>query len=185
MKNIKCKCGSETFIVHHSDQKTTKVRTYIKLLKKEGMISLRKTEGITILSVCNYNKYNSMHQDEDVNGKQLDNITHDEVITVSKEIKKDKIINKDNKVIGNVKTVPYVEINIFGTIKIVTDYLCDNCKEKLTISVFEHKLPEALTIKFYPERNYNKFKHWLIRTRGTVTYLPNSNSQNIDNISFS
>ena len=65
---IKLKRGeliaSQRFLCTRWNWSRSKVRSYLELLGKEGMISVRKTQGQTVLNLCNYNKFNKSYSKE-------------------------------------------------------------------------------------------------------------------------
>lgn len=48
---------------------STKVTNFLDYLKKEGMINQRQTNGQTIITLCNYDNYNSRQTSDDVENK--------------------------------------------------------------------------------------------------------------------
>ena len=52
---------------------STKVTNFLDYLKKEGMINQRQTNGQTIITLCNYDTYNTRQTSDDVENKPATN----------------------------------------------------------------------------------------------------------------
>lgn len=80
---------SLTFLEKRWLWSTSKIRTYIRLLKNDKMINIEKTQGITVITICKYDSYNTNQQGKNTQNDKSETNDKQEV----------KIDNKDKEIL--------------------------------------------------------------------------------------
>lgn len=57
-------CASERYLATRWKWSTSKVRAYLTLLEADRMIGKQKKQGVTVIRLCNYERYNPERSDE-------------------------------------------------------------------------------------------------------------------------
>lgn len=158
---IECKRGQSinslaTWVnILGDDWTIQKLRTFLKLLEKDGMINTEGLRKTTRLTVCNYDSYQSEQQ---ADNKQTTNSQHtaNTQLTTNKNVKN----NKEEK-----NVLPNLEEFIAYGISIVED---------VSIEALKLKYQSWLQNDWHKEKNGKMIKivNWKSTLNNTIPYLP-------------
>ena len=85
----------------------TKLRNFLKVLQKDGMIALESTTQATYISICNYESY----QDSQISNKtqtKPKQHTHNTRTKTNNNVNKDNNVNNVNKIKVHTKRITYI-----------------------------------------------------------------------------